>query len=559
VLALAEDEQGRLWVGSDSGLSVVENGAARTIAGERGPVRAIRVDDAGSVWVGGARGLARLVGDRLVSVAGPSGPDNEVLAITVARGGGLWVGSESGLTRVSGDRLTRLGQREGLLEDAVHQVLEDARGDLWLGGARGVAHVPRARIEEFLTGRRSDVEPSVYGTAEGLPATEISRGSQPEGVVSRNGTLLFATTHGVAILDPTRGWTPFPLHVVVERAFADGREHTGTGWTAEAGVASLEFRYTAPVLVSSGRLKFRYRLLGYSAAWTDAGPRRMAIFTRVPAGHYVFEVEAALRGAPDSPARAASMPFEVAPLWHERGSVRLLLAGLAVFLVVIAYRVRVASLLTQERRVATAVWEERQNVSRELHDSVNQLLFGLTLTAEAALDTPESPRALVARVLELGRAALAQMRRLMTDLQAGGDRLEPTPLDITSLLTRYATALAGTDLRLSVRSCYRSRDPVFDHELLRIGQEAINNAVRHARAQNLWIALSDADGVHLRIEDDGIGLPEKAQPSGSGTGIPSMERRARFIGARFALSRRPQGGTVVDVLFRPSTGESAAP
>jgi signal transduction histidine kinase/ligand-binding sensor domain-containing protein len=552
ILALAEDRSGRLWVGSRSGLSVVEGGQVRAIQpveGRRPVVHAVRVDASGTVWVGGAAGLLRVHGDRLVEVVKPAGPDDAVVAIAPGRDGTLWAGSDAGLLAVRGGAVRRMGRPEGLPDDAVYQVLEDGGGDLWLSGERGVARVARRQVEDLLAGRRGQLEPYVYGTADGLPAAQGSRGSQPSGVVSRSGRVLIATTRGVGVLDPAvQPSLPQP-RPVVERVLADAREHRGAGWTAPAGLRSLEFHYTAPSLSAPERLRFRYRLLGYSSEWTDAGPRRLALFTGVPAGDYTFEVQAGLVGAPYATATAAALPFGVAPAWHEREAVRLLLAAVLAAALALAYRARVARLLAQERRLAEAVWAERQRVSRELHDSVNQLLFSLTLTAEAALDTPGPQAPLLRRVLELGRAALGEMRALVAQLRPLGDAGGGGPaIDVPGALTRYATSLAGPDLLVSVRSEYRSRGLAFDRELLRIGQEAINNAVRHARARHLSVSLSDrVDGVRLTVEDDGVGLPDPEAPPGDGLGLESMQERARAIGGQLRLSRRPQGGTVVEI------------
>ena len=551
ILALAEDRSGRLWVGSRSGLGVVEGGRVRAVPGVagRGPeVHAVRVDAAGTVWVGGSAGLMRVEGDRLVEVVAPAGPDDTVLAIAPGRDGTLWAASDAGLLVWRGGTVRRVGRSEGLPDDAVYQVLEDAAGDLWLSGERGVSRLERRQVEDLLAGRRAELEPYVYGTADGLPAAQGSRGSQPSGALSRSGRVLIATTRGVGILDPEVSPSLPAPRPVVEAVFVDGREQPGSGWTAPAGLRSLEFRYTAPSLSAPERLRFRYRLLGYSSEWTEAGPRRLALFTGVPGGDYTFEVQVGLLGGPYPAATAAALPFAVAPRWHERAAVHGLLVVLLAAALFLAYRFRVARLLAQERRLAAAVWAERQKVSRELHDSVNQLLFSLTLTAEAAMDAgPPSP--LLRRVLELGRAALGEMRALVAQLRPLAAEGTGGPvIDVPGALTRYATSLAGPDLRVSVRSEYRSRGLDFDRELLRIGQEAINNAVRHARARHLTVSLSEqADGVRLTVEDDGVGLPEAGALSGDGLGLESMQQRAQAIGGRLRLSRGPRGGTLVEI------------
>ncbi len=81
-------------------------------------------------------------------------------------------------------------------------------------------------------------------------------------------------------------------------------------------------------------------------------------------------------------------------------------------------------------------------------------------------------------------------------------------------------------------------------QVFRVVQEAVNNALRHARAQRIGIVFERVDAaIELRIEDDGVGLPDTL--SGAGHGIGGMHARATKCGADFQIRRREQGGTAV--------------
>jgi signal transduction histidine kinase len=113
-------------------------------------------------------------------------------------------------------------------------------------------------------------------------------------------------------------------------------------------------------------------------------------------------------------------------------------------------------------------------------------------------------------------------------------------------------AVAGNELQVHVTTNDRSQGSASDRDLLRIAPEAINNAVRHARARTLAVTLaSTAEGVHLRVEDDGIGIPEPSTIEG-GTGLNSMRRRTESLGARLDVGRGGQGGTVVELQWTPT-------
>jgi len=552
ILALAEADDGRLWIGTPAGLSVVENGIARPWEPDtiHGPVRALRIDGHGDLWVGAAGGLVRMAGGRPVETI-PCTRDEEILALTLGPTDGMWMGTTSGLRVRTPSGWRRLTSREGLPDDAVHQVLEDFRGDLWIGGERGIAQITRAQIQDFLEGRRTCVEPRLLTTADGLPSIQTSRDSQPLAAAAAPETLLFATAGGVAVVHPARLERSATPLVAVDEALTDGRAYHGRGWTAGPALGSLEFHYTAPLLVNSDGVQFRYRLRGYSA-WVEAGTRRIAIFTRVPAGAYAFEVEARMAGlASSSPTTALSVPFKVAPSWHERMAVRAAALVALAAMATLVYRIRVARLLAKERELADILWADRQEVSRRLHDSINQLLFSLSLTAEAAQERlPAEP--LLRQLVRLSQAALSSARLVMAELRPPRSTGDHARVDVAESLRQYLAAVAGSELQVHVTTNYRSQGSAFDRDLLRIAQEAINNAVRHARARTLAVTLaSTAEGVHLRVEDDGIGIPKPSLIE-AGTGLNSMRRRAESLGARLDVGPGGQGGTVVELQWTPT-------
>lgn len=89
--------------------------------------------------------------------------------------------------------------------------------------------------------------------------------------------------------------------------------------------------------------------------------------------------------------------------------------------------------------------------------------------------------------------------------------------------------------------------------LYRIAQEALNNAVRHGRAQTITVTLAaDDEALHLWVRDDGVGIPEKL-PETSGMGLRIMHYRARLLGGHLEVRRREEGGTEVHAAV-PLTG-----
>ncbi|MGZ4271997.1 MAG: GAF domain-containing sensor histidine kinase, partial [Solirubrobacteraceae bacterium] len=180
-----------------------------------------------------------------------------------------------------------------------------------------------------------------------------------------------------------------------------------------------------------------------------------------------------------------------------------------------------------------SVLNERNRLALELHDVVSQKLFGLTLTAESAatlLDRdPAAARAQLERLQALSREALDELRALVLELRPPDldrDGLCGTLTKHVELLRRLHGARIDLDLDLDAGA---TAGPERDGEVLRIAQEALHNALRHAGAARVGVALhADGDRLVLEVSDDGVGFdPASASLRGRHLGLTSMEERAR--------------------------------
>ena len=198
-----------------------------------------------------------------------------------------------------------------------------------------------------------------------------------------------------------------------------------------------------------------------------------------------------------------------------------------------------------------AAGEERAHLARELHDSVTQALFSMTLVSrsiEMLLDRDTgAARSQLAQLRELQREALAEMRALIFELRPGN--LEQDGL--ARALKTHAAALQGRlGLPIVVESDLPDRLPLSAEEVLyRIAQEALHNVVKHAFARQVRVDVQrHAGGVRLRVVDDGKGFDPAAVPDGH-LGLAGMRARAERVGAAFSCTSRSGEGTTVEVLM----------
>jgi PAS domain S-box-containing protein len=197
-----------------------------------------------------------------------------------------------------------------------------------------------------------------------------------------------------------------------------------------------------------------------------------------------------------------------------------------------------------------AAGEERAHLARELHDSVTQALFSMTLVSrsvEMLLDRDvAAAREQLTHLRDLQREALAEMRALIFELRPGN--LEQDGL-IRALRTHTAAIQGRIGLPVVVESPLQDRLPLSIEEVLyRIAQEALHNVIKHAGARQVRVDVDrTSDGVRLRIGDDGKGFDPDRVPDGH-MGLAGMRARAERIGATFSCRSLPGQGTTIEVV-----------
>ncbi len=219
-----------------------------------------------------------------------------------------------------------------------------------------------------------------------------------------------------------------------------------------------------------------------------------------------------------------------------------------------------AKLTLLARQVVSTQEEERAWLSRELHDGTSQKLVSAKLLTESALERLVPPHA----SQTLLQRALDRINEAMTDMRQISHRLRPVALDTLGLSTALRDLgtemceAAGLRFEIDVPEPAPALPEVVKTTLFRIGQEALINVVRHARASQVRIELRHGDdGLLMQVGDDGRGFDSAAvaQHPRRGIGLRNMRERAEAIGGSFTLSSQPAGTTVqvrvpVDALRR---------
>lgn len=228
------------------------------------------------------------------------------------------------------------------------------------------------------------------------------------------------------------------------------------------------------------------------------------------------------------------------------------LSGIAQQLGAVVYAVRLHSDLQSAReRLVITREEERRRLRRDLHDGLGPALASLPLKVDAAIDLVDQDRATSLRLLgEVKR----QAQQLVGDVRQVVNDLRPPTLDELGLVEAIRGAAAhlhsqpsSPQILLDADSLPRRLPASVEAAGYRIVMEAVTNVVRHAHARHCHIVLhllESPSRLQISIEDDGVGLSEKARAN---VGLRSMRERAEELGGSFEIQSRTTGGTCVIV------------
>ncbi|WP_129838872.1 GAF domain-containing sensor histidine kinase [Streptomyces sp. RFCAC02] len=204
-----------------------------------------------------------------------------------------------------------------------------------------------------------------------------------------------------------------------------------------------------------------------------------------------------------------------------------------------------------ERSRELTIADERARIAHELHDAVAQKLFSLRLTAQAAtalLDRdPARARAELRQVASLAAEAADELRAAVVELR-------PAALDEDGLLATLRAEISVLDRAHPARVTLACHDPrplpaAQEEAFLRVAQEALHNALRHARPRHVHVTLGRARGVtRLRVTDDGAGFdPAAVRAAGRHLGLVSMRDRAAAVGGTLTVQSAPGEGCTIEM------------
>ena len=558
VNAITQDRSGRLWISMWSGTFRLEKSSwtsLESLGGPQGAATAEFTDSIGRIWFGFANTVAVLDGDRVRILAGNDGIQLGAVTSIQADGGKIWIGGEFGLEFFDGSHFHSVNPLYGSAFGGVSGIVADADGGLWFSEHRGIIHIRATQMQQVGTGK---VEFESFGLLDGLDAELRGPFASPSAVQSTDGRIWFATTKGLAWINPQRILrNTVPPLVSIGSVVANGTKYdNSTFLRLPPRTANLQIAYTATSLTIPERVRFRYRLDGQDHNWQEAGTRREAVYTNLNTGSYKFQVIACNNDGVWNEA-GASLEFFVRPAYYQTTWFRILCIGAFLGLLWTFYQFRIRQLHQKFAMVVEARVNERTRIARELHDTILQSLHGLLMSFQRAANLlPDRPGEAKERL----EGAIDQAAQAITEGRAAVQGLRSSTVvtnDLAVAIRTLGEELAGQQTSenaplfdVAVEGTPRDLNPILRDDIYRIAGEAMRNAFHHAQARRIEVEIQyDASHLSLRVRDNGKGVDSNVFNQGrSGHwGLQGIRERAKLLGGQLEVWSELNCGTEIQI------------
>ncbi len=488
----------------------------------------------------------------------------------------VWAATEGGLSRIKDGHVLTLTSKNGLPCDTVHWSIEDDDRSAWLYMPCGLVRVARSELDAWASDPNRKIQATLFDASDGIRTTGAVGTYGPRVTKAADGKIWFAGAERVTVIDPRhlrRNDLPPPVHI--EQITADGKVYDTTALGSgrlrlPPHVRDLVIDYTALSLVAPEKVHFRIKLEGQDENWRETINDRRIEYTNLPPKDYRFLVKACNDSGVWNE-EAAFLDFAIPPAYYQTTWFGALCAAVVAALLWAAYLLRVGVLERHQRllerhqmeitalneRLMKAQEEERSRIAGELHDGVLQQLTTLaldlgTVTFQIPSGLPVKTKidSVENRLVEIG----TNIRQLSHELHPAVLHEAGLPSALSSYCGEFSRT-RGIPVSCEAESNLKELSPGAALALYRIAQEALGNAAKHSRANQVRVRLVCADTVvRLTVSDDGVGFVLGRPSESGGVGLVNMRERVRYLHGTFHVESRPGCGCTIcaEVPFRPA-------
>jgi signal transduction histidine kinase/ligand-binding sensor domain-containing protein len=570
IICLAEDHEGKIWCGSyGKGISVLNpadnscvnySETGKNAHGlQNNLIWSICCTKSGEIWLGTNNGIAHYnrtkneFETRTYILRGKDTLNLGVCFVYEDRAGMLWFCTDNGLFfRKQDNTFGSLLKEDGLIDNHIHGVHDDADGNIWIATLTGLSRYV------LRTGTFTN-----YSLGSVLPVTSLDGdfGS------TADGKLLFGLNSRIISFDPAA--LPKPDTAIV---FLTGISVSGKVFSFEKNPSLISesefpwndnvisFDFVSPGLHGDPNVKYEYRMIGADKDWIVSGSRHYASYVGLPPGTYSFESRASLNNGEWS--APAGFSFVIHPpfwkTWWFIISIILITLTLTILIVrrEVTLKIRRQILILEKQQ---AVEKERNRISRDMHDDLGSGLTKIAILSEVAKKKIRKDDASIPQIdiiSESSRELVDNLNEIIWALNPDNDNLS----NLTAYIREYADRyLESFDISLRCEIPEQLPQLHLSEEKRRniflIVKEALHNIVKHADPKTVEIIFGTENGnLFVEVTDDGKGFDQStARPLGNG--LKSMQKRAIAIGATLEMKSKQGEGSSVKLIL---SGEKTA-
>tara|TARA_R110000868_G_scaffold383578_6_gene650632 strand:- start:7749 stop:10592 length:2844 start_codon:yes stop_codon:yes gene_type:complete len=456
--SLYESSDGRLWVGSSSGIYHQEKDKWERINNSENTnssVKVIKEAPDGSMWVGSqGHGLLHIKNYEIEKIDKSFGlSSNSIRSIWIDEQNRgtytVWAGTEdNGLNLIEIEnssatplKAVSINVNDGLFDEVIHNIIPDEFGRIWMSSNKGIFWVYKNEILQFKRGNINEIVSSGYTEKDGLRSSEANGGIQPAGFKNQDGIIWFPTQEGIVKINPSlisRNDVIPAVYIEEVNTNESHYEPVEEKIKLKKGDRNISFRFTSLSYVSPGKNKFKFKLFNFEENWNEASGDRDIRYTNLDPGTYTFKVIASNNDGVWNQ-QGALVSISIPPYFYEASWFYALITGLIILQIILAFMI----IKTRAQKILVLKEKKIQELEKDLtelglhfqdHNSIKKaLLFNLkkelkdpvlALRKQVELDR-EPVRNIVERET---RNMLSQIDRLLllSEIELNGIAINPT-------------------------------------------------------------------------------------------------------------------------------------
>ncbi|MBO6523772.1 MAG: response regulator [Balneolaceae bacterium] len=574
VEAIHTSDTGAIFLGTKDSTYVIEQGVVKTLQERIGfhikGTKVIRESEQGDMYFGtNGNGLMVIREEEKSFVLDEiSEPNIDLIRdIFIQSPDTLWVASENrGLSRLvfnTNGKVTSsvtVKKTDGLLSDALHRIIDDNRGTIWVSSNGGIMAFPLKELNEFADGTLPFLRVAGFTEDHGMINREANGGVDMAGMLRSENELWFPNQSGTTILDIDKYYrssqtSEVTSPIIKSIAISDSLllVESSNILTLPKGERNANISFTAPNFVSPDRVQFNYKVSGIHDRWQPANTFHEANITNLSAGSYQFDVQTIWENGQVS---TSSLNIIIPAFFYETALFRVFIIGMLLFVGFSIYKVRVRHLKRREEELEERVKQQTKElalaaeqksrffsgITHELKTPISLIMGPIDDLIEQGSGYSEEKREKYLFMMQRNVHRLKNLTEQIlevTKLNADAIYLQIQPVHIESLTTQIAgqfqSLLDQKKVSLSIESGTITEPIYIDKEAWeRIVINLMSNAVKFSQeGSKIIISFRDKqDNVEVRVRDFGTGISKddqgkifnylyqtKNNPQAGGTGI----------------------------------------